>query len=152
MLVISHAFACRLCRVCRAGSAPLENPSYVCYHVLILISFMCFAHVTPLLVAVPAAPPCCVPLWITGACRSSLDGVGACSLSLALSLTPCLSALPSAFAELQTDMSDLTSALEHGRVIIHEHKTYVLNVLFPGVHDHPVGKDTVGQSGDWRAI
>ena len=69
---------------------------------------------------------------------------GGCSLSLA-SLTPCLSALPAAFAELQTDMSDLTSALEHGRVIIHEHKTYVLNVLFPGVHDHPVGKDMVGQ-------
>lgn len=68
---------------------------------------------------------------------------GGCSLSLT-SLTPCLSALPAAFAELQTDMSDLTSALEHGRVIIHEHKTYVLNVLFPGVHDHPVGKDTVG--------
>ena len=42
-------------------------------------------------------------------------------------------------------MSDLTSALEHGRVIIHEHKTYVLNVLFPGAPDHPVGKDTVGQ-------
>ncbi|KAF0313041.1 Plexin-B [Amphibalanus amphitrite] len=48
-----------------------------------------------------------------------------------------------AFAELQTDMSDLTSALEHGRVIIHEHKTYVLNVLFPGAPDHPVGKDTL---------
>ena len=41
-------------------------------------------------------------------------------------------------------MSDLSHALEHGRVIIHEHKTYVLNVLFPGAHDHPVAKDTVG--------
>jgi len=48
-----------------------------------------------------------------------------------------------AFAELQTDMSDLTSDLEHGRVIIHEHRAYVLNVLFPGVHGHPVGKDTL---------
>ncbi|KAF0305002.1 Plexin-B [Amphibalanus amphitrite] len=54
-----------------------------------------------------------------------------------------VSGLPAAFAELQTDMSDLTSALEHGRVIIHEHKTYVLNVLFPGAPDHPVGKDTL---------
>uniref|UniRef100_A0A0K2UN22 PlexinBlike [Acyrthosiphon pisum] n=1 Tax=Lepeophtheirus salmonis TaxID=72036 RepID=A0A0K2UN22_LEPSM len=43
-----------------------------------------------------------------------------------------------AFAELQTDMTDLTSELETSGIPIREHRKYIMNVFFPGVTDHPI--------------
>ena len=43
-----------------------------------------------------------------------------------------------AFAELQTDMTDLTMELETSGVPFVAHRKYVMNVFFPGVIDHPV--------------
>lgn len=53
-------------------------------------------------------------------------------------------ALPSlslAFAELQTDMTDLTSDLEATGIPSLDHKTYVMKVFFPGVTEHPILQD-----------
>lgn len=43
-----------------------------------------------------------------------------------------------AFAELQTDMTDLSNDLENCGVPILEHRSYVMKVFFPGVDDHPL--------------
>lgn len=43
-----------------------------------------------------------------------------------------------AFAELQTDMTDLTMELEATGIPFVSHRDYVMNVFFPGVRDHPV--------------
>ena len=43
-----------------------------------------------------------------------------------------------AFAELQTDLTDLTMEIESSGIPIVPHKTYVMNVFFPGVTEHPV--------------
>ena len=43
-----------------------------------------------------------------------------------------------AFAELQTDMTDLSNDLENCGIPILDHRTYVMKVFFPGVHDHPL--------------
>ena len=43
-----------------------------------------------------------------------------------------------AFAELQTDLTDLTMEIEASGIPIVSHKTYVMNVFFPGVTEHPV--------------
>ncbi|UYV78867.1 plexB [Cordylochernes scorpioides] len=43
-----------------------------------------------------------------------------------------------AFAELQTDMTDLTNDLETTGIPTLDHRTYVMKVFFPGVHDHPL--------------
>jgi len=43
-----------------------------------------------------------------------------------------------AFAELQTDMTDLTMELETTGIPFIAHRKYVMNVFFPGVLDHPV--------------
>lgn len=43
-----------------------------------------------------------------------------------------------AFAELQTDMTDLTNDLETSGIPTLDHRTYVMKVFFPGVTDHPV--------------
>lgn len=43
-----------------------------------------------------------------------------------------------AFAELQTDVTDLTSDLSTSGMPILDFKTYALHVLFPGLNDHPV--------------
>jgi plexin A len=43
-----------------------------------------------------------------------------------------------AFAELQTDITDLTMELETSGVPFVAHRKYVMNVFFPGVIDHPV--------------
>lgn len=54
----------------------------------------------------------------------------------------------SAFAELQTDMTDLTADLESLGIPTLDHHEYILKVFFPGVRDHPIlneskVKDTV---------
>ena len=43
-----------------------------------------------------------------------------------------------AFAELQTDLTDLTMELETTGIPIVPHRAYVMNVFFPGVSEHPV--------------
>ncbi|XP_045114407.1 plexin-B-like isoform X2 [Portunus trituberculatus] len=46
-----------------------------------------------------------------------------------------------AFAELQTDMTDLTADLEASGIPTLDHRTYVMKVFFPGVVDHPILND-----------
>lgn len=43
-----------------------------------------------------------------------------------------------AFAELQTDLTDLTMELETTGIPIVHHQAYIMNVFFPGVSEHPV--------------
>ncbi|XP_055371957.1 plexin-B isoform X2 [Condylostylus longicornis] len=43
-----------------------------------------------------------------------------------------------AFAELQTDMTDLTADLESTGIPTLDHVNYIMKVFFPGVSDHPV--------------
>lgn len=45
---------------------------------------------------------------------------------------------PSAFAELQTDMSDLNNDIQATGVPTLDHRTFVMKVFFPGVTDNPV--------------
>ncbi|XP_046407058.1 plexin-B isoform X3 [Ischnura elegans] len=46
-----------------------------------------------------------------------------------------------AFAELQTDMTDLTADLESSGIPTLDHKNYIMKVFFPGVSDHPILKE-----------
>ena len=46
-----------------------------------------------------------------------------------------------AFAELQTDMTDLTMDLEVSGIPLLDHRTFVMKVFFPGVGDHPLFLD-----------
>ena len=50
--------------------------------------------------------------------------------------------LLAAFAELQTDMTELTSD-NYGQVTIPfwDYRTYCMRIMFPGSEDHPVVKD-----------
>lgn len=43
-----------------------------------------------------------------------------------------------AFAELQTDMTDITADLENTGIPTLEHQHYIMKVFFPGVTDHPI--------------
>ncbi|XP_062544839.1 plexin-B isoform X1 [Armigeres subalbatus] len=43
-----------------------------------------------------------------------------------------------AFAELQTDMTDLTADLENSGIPTLDHVNYIMKVFFPGVTDHPI--------------
>lgn len=43
-----------------------------------------------------------------------------------------------AFAELQTDMTDLTADLESTGIPTLDHVNYIMKVFFPGVSDHPI--------------
>jgi hypothetical protein len=43
-----------------------------------------------------------------------------------------------AFAELQTDMTDLTADLENSGIPNLDHVHYIMKVFFPGVSDHPI--------------
>lgn len=47
-----------------------------------------------------------------------------------------------AFAELQTDMTDLTNDLETTGFPVLNHRTYVMKVFFPGVYDHPLFQES----------
>lgn len=46
--------------------------------------------------------------------------------------------LPPAFAELQTDINELTSDLDRAGIPHLDYRTYAMRVLFPGIEDHPV--------------
>ncbi|XP_078500630.1 plexin-A2 [Lissotriton helveticus] len=43
-----------------------------------------------------------------------------------------------AFAELQTDINELTSDLDRSGIPFLDYRTYAMRVLFPGIEDHPV--------------
>lgn len=43
-----------------------------------------------------------------------------------------------AFAELQTDINELTSDLDRAGIPYLDYRTYSMRVLFPGIDDHPV--------------
>lgn len=51
---------------------------------------------------------------------------------------PPLLFLFSAFAELQTDINELTSDLDRAGIPYLDYRTYAMRVLFPGIEDHPV--------------
>uniref|UniRef100_A0A6A7FV03 Plexin-B-like n=1 Tax=Hirondellea gigas TaxID=1518452 RepID=A0A6A7FV03_9CRUS len=51
-----------------------------------------------------------------------------------------------AFAELQTDMTDLTADLQASGVPILPLRTYIMKVFFPGVTDHPILNEQKGMS------
>ena len=46
-----------------------------------------------------------------------------------------------AFAELQTDMTDLTADLQSSGIPNLDLRTYIMKVFFPGIADHPVLND-----------
>lgn len=47
----------------------------------------------------------------------------------------------SAFAELQTDIHELTQELDGAGIPFLDYRTYAMRVLFPGIEDHPVLKE-----------
>ncbi|XP_076344644.1 plexin-B-like isoform X2 [Tachypleus tridentatus] len=53
-----------------------------------------------------------------------------------------------AFAELQTDMTDLTNCLQTSGIPTLEHKTFVMKVFFPGIHDHPLLHDRKAKNNE----
>lgn len=57
---------------------------------------------------------------------------------LEASLIPGLAA---AFAELQTDIHELTNDLDGAGIPFLDYRTYAMRVLFPGIEDHPVLKE-----------
>lgn len=52
-----------------------------------------------------------------------------------------LSFFVAAFAELQTDIHELTSDLDGAGIPFLDYRTYTMRVLFPGIEDHPVLRD-----------
>lgn len=58
-----------------------------------------------------------------------------------LSLMYVLFVFASAFAELQTDIHELTSDLDGAGIPFLDYRTYTMRVLFPGIEDHPVLRD-----------
>lgn len=63
---------------------------------------------------------------------------------------------PSAFAELQTDIHELTSDLDGAGIPFLDYRTYTMRVLFPGIEEHPVLRDlevrqNVSLIFSWRA-
>lgn len=59
--------------------------------------------------------------------------------------------LSAAFAELQTDIHELTQELDGAGIPFLEYRTYAMRVLFPGIEDHPVLKEIeVWVSRDWH--
>ncbi len=52
-----------------------------------------------------------------------------------------ISFLLTAFAELQTDIHELTQELDGAGIPFLDYRTYAMRVLFPGIEDHPVLKE-----------
>uniref|UniRef100_A0A671YKQ6 Plexin-A2 n=1 Tax=Sparus aurata TaxID=8175 RepID=A0A671YKQ6_SPAAU len=61
-----------------------------------------------------------------------------------------------AFAELQTDINELTSDLDRAGIPYLDYRTYAMRVLFPGIDDHPVLRELEvpgsGQAGVEKAL
>ncbi len=51
------------------------------------------------------------------------------------------SLLLSAFAELQTDIQELTNDMDGVKIPFLEYRTYTMRVMFPGIEEHPVLKE-----------
>lgn len=49
--------------------------------------------------------------------------------------------LLTAFAELQTDIHELTQELDGAGIPFLDYRIYAMRVLFPGIEDHPVLKE-----------
>lgn len=56
-------------------------------------------------------------------------------------LFPQMSSLFVAFAELQTDIHELTQELDGAGIPFLDYRIYAMRVLFPGIEDHPVLKE-----------
>lgn len=48
----------------------------------------------------------------------------------------------SAFAELQTDINELTNNMDGVKIPFLDYRTYARRVLFPGVDEHPALQET----------
>lgn len=48
---------------------------------------------------------------------------------------------PPAFAELQTDIQELTNDMDGVKIPFLEYRTYTMRVMFPGIEEHPVLKE-----------
>ncbi|XP_030231704.1 plexin-A2 [Gadus morhua] len=61
-----------------------------------------------------------------------------------------------AFAELQTDINELTSDLDRAGIPFLDYRMYTMRVLFPGIDDHPVLRELEvpgsGQAGVEKAL
>lgn len=68
--------------------------------------------------------------------ESFLTTHGPCFMAHLFSSTP-----PLAFAELQTDIHELTSDLDGAGIPFLDYRTYTMRVLFPGIEEHPVLRD-----------
>ena len=86
-------------------------------------------------------------LFILSLVRARLVGIPSSCLCppyfslhhLSFSLPPSLSL--AAFAELQTDIHELTQELDGAGIPFLDYRTYAMRVLFPGIEDHPVLKE-----------
>lgn len=56
-------------------------------------------------------------------------------------MLPLMPHLATAFAELQTDIHELTNDLDGAGIPFLDYRTYAMRVLFPGIEDHPVLKE-----------
>ncbi|KAK2091681.1 Plexin-A1 [Saguinus oedipus] len=56
-------------------------------------------------------------------------------------MLPLMLHLAIAFAELQTDIHELTNDLDGAGIPFLDYRTYAMRVLFPGIEDHPVLKE-----------
>ncbi|MGH0157268.1 UNVERIFIED_CONTAM: hypothetical protein FKN15_033323 [Acipenser sinensis] len=57
-----------------------------------------------------------------------------------------------AFAELQTDIHELTNDLDGSGIPFLDYRTYAMRVLFPGIEDHPVLKEMEVQANIEKAL
>ncbi|MEQ2181507.1 Plexin-A1, partial [Goodea atripinnis] len=56
------------------------------------------------------------------------------------------------FAELQTDIHELTQELDGAGIPFLDYRTYAMRVLFPGIEDHPVLKEMEVQANVEKAL
>ncbi|KAM6044197.1 plexin-A2 [Chlamydotis macqueenii] len=57
-----------------------------------------------------------------------------------------------AFAELQTDINELTSDLDRAGIPYLDYRTYAMRVLFPGIEDHPVLRELEVQGNGQQSV
>nr|XP_033773736.1 plexin-A2 isoform X1 [Geotrypetes seraphini]XP_033773738.1 plexin-A2 isoform X1 [Geotrypetes seraphini]XP_033773739.1 plexin-A2 isoform X1 [Geotrypetes seraphini]XP_033773740.1 plexin-A2 isoform X1 [Geotrypetes seraphini] len=57
-----------------------------------------------------------------------------------------------AFAELQTDINELTSDLDRSGIPFLDYRTYAMRVLFPGIEDHPVLRELEVQGNGQQSV
>lgn len=67
--------------------------------------------------------------------------VKACEVFFSLMDAYLCSLFFSAFAELQTDIQELTNDMDGVKIPFLEYRTYTMRVMFPGIEEHPVLKE-----------